>query len=92
VAAGEFREPEEFQPSHAGTGAEGNGRQENRGDAWIDDSAGTIGHLYGMETTPHMFVIDKTARWFTTARLTTNRIPPTTRPRRATTSVKPWMK
>ena len=25
--------------------------------AWIDDSAGTIGHLYGMETTPHMFVI-----------------------------------
>jgi peroxiredoxin len=27
--------------------------------AWIDDSAGTIGHLYGMETTPHMFVIDK---------------------------------
>lgn len=28
-------------------------------DAWIDDSAGTIGHLYGMETTPHMFVIAK---------------------------------
>jgi peroxiredoxin len=27
--------------------------------AWIDDSAGTIGHLYGMQTTPHMFVIDK---------------------------------
>jgi peroxiredoxin len=27
--------------------------------AWIDDSSGTIGHLYGMETTPHMFVIDK---------------------------------
>ena len=27
--------------------------------AWIDDNAGTIGHLYGMETTPHMFVIDK---------------------------------
>jgi peroxiredoxin len=27
--------------------------------AWIDDSAGTIGHLYGMETTPHMFVIAK---------------------------------
>jgi peroxiredoxin len=25
--------------------------------AWIDDNAGTIGHLYGMETTPHMFVI-----------------------------------
>ena len=25
--------------------------------AWIDDSAGTIGHLYEMKTTPHMFVI-----------------------------------
>ena len=28
--------------------------------AWIEDSSGAIGHLYGMETTPHMFVIDKT--------------------------------
>lgn len=28
--------------------------------AWIDDSSGKIGHLYGMKTTPHMFVIDKT--------------------------------
>jgi peroxiredoxin len=27
--------------------------------AWIDDSSGTVGHLYGMQTTPHMFVIDK---------------------------------
>jgi peroxiredoxin len=27
--------------------------------AWIDDSSGTVGHLYGMKTTPHMFVIDK---------------------------------
>jgi peroxiredoxin len=27
--------------------------------AWIDDSSGTIGHLYGMLTTPHMFVINK---------------------------------
>ena len=27
--------------------------------AWVDDSSGTIGHLYGMKTTPHMFVIDK---------------------------------
>jgi peroxiredoxin len=27
--------------------------------AWIDDSAGKIGHLYGMKTTPHVFVIDK---------------------------------
>jgi peroxiredoxin len=28
--------------------------------AWLDDSAGTIGREYGMLTTPHMFVIDKT--------------------------------
>jgi peroxiredoxin len=27
--------------------------------AWIDDSSGKLGHLYGMKTTPHMFVIDK---------------------------------
>jgi peroxiredoxin len=27
--------------------------------AWIDDSSGTIGHLYGMVTTPQMFVIAK---------------------------------
>ena len=27
--------------------------------AWIDDSSGDIGHLYGMKTTPHVFVIDK---------------------------------
>ncbi len=25
--------------------------------AWIDDTSGKIGHLYGMKTTPHMFVI-----------------------------------
>jgi peroxiredoxin len=28
--------------------------------AWIDDSSGTIGHLYGMKTTPHAFVVDQT--------------------------------
>ena len=27
--------------------------------AWIDDSSGVIGHLYGMLTTPHMYVINK---------------------------------
>jgi peroxiredoxin len=27
--------------------------------AWLDDSDGTIGHLYSMKTTPHMFVVDK---------------------------------
>ena len=25
--------------------------------AWIDDTAGTIGHLYDMKTTPHVFVV-----------------------------------
>ena len=33
VAAGEFREPEEFQPSHAGTGPGGNGRGKNGRDS-----------------------------------------------------------
>jgi peroxiredoxin len=28
--------------------------------AWIDDSAGELGHKYGMRTTPQMFVIDAT--------------------------------
>jgi peroxiredoxin len=27
--------------------------------AWLDDSSGQIGKLYGMRTTPHMFVIDQ---------------------------------
>ena len=27
--------------------------------AWLDDSSGAVGHLYGMLTTPHMFVVDK---------------------------------
>jgi peroxiredoxin len=27
--------------------------------AWLDDHTGAIGHLYGMETTPHCFVIGK---------------------------------
>jgi len=26
---------------------------------WIDDSSGAVGHLYGMKTTPDMYVIDK---------------------------------
>ena len=34
--------------------------QKMTANAWIDDSSGAIGHLYGMETTPHMFMIDKT--------------------------------
>ena len=28
--------------------------------AWIDDSSGDIGKAYGLKTTPHMIVIDKT--------------------------------
>jgi peroxiredoxin len=34
-------------------------REKLNATAWIDDSSGTIGRLYGMKTTPHMFVIDK---------------------------------
>jgi len=34
-------------------------RQKINATAWIDDSSGDIGHLYGMKTTPHMFVIAK---------------------------------
>lgn len=26
--------------------------------AWIDDSSGALGRLYGMKTTPHLFVVD----------------------------------
>jgi peroxiredoxin len=33
--------------------------QKMQATAWLDDSAGTIGKLYGMKTTPQMFVIDK---------------------------------
>jgi peroxiredoxin len=31
-------------------------------DEYLLDSAGTIGHLYGAKSTPHMFVIDKTGK------------------------------
>jgi peroxiredoxin len=33
--------------------------QKMQATAWLDDSSGAIGRLYGMKTTPHMFVIDK---------------------------------
>ena len=32
-------------------------KQNIKATAWLDDSTGVIGHLYGMKTTPHMFVI-----------------------------------
>jgi len=35
------------------------GKQNLQATALVDDSSGTIGKLYGMKTTPHMFVIDK---------------------------------
>ena len=28
--------------------------------SWLDDGSGDIGRLYGMQTTPQMFLIDKT--------------------------------
>jgi len=33
--------------------------QKIKATAWLDDSSGEIGKKYGMRTTPHMFVIDK---------------------------------
>jgi peroxiredoxin len=33
--------------------------QKMKATAWIDDSSGALGKLYGMKTTPHMFVINK---------------------------------
>ena len=55
-----FREQEKFQLPHARTGARRNSPTEKiTATAWIDDNSGTIGHLYGMETTPQMFVIAK---------------------------------
>jgi peroxiredoxin len=47
-------------PSHrAAAAARAEFTQQNmKATAWIDDSAGTLGKLYGMKTTPHMFVID----------------------------------
>jgi len=33
--------------------------QKMKATAWLDDSSGAIGKLYGMRTTPQMFVIDK---------------------------------
>ena len=47
-----YRTPEQARKEFA--------EQKMTATAWIDDSSGAIGHLYGMETTPHMFVIDKT--------------------------------
>jgi len=47
-----YRTPEQARKEYAD--------QKMTANAWIEDSSGAIGHLYGMETTPHMFVIDKT--------------------------------
>jgi peroxiredoxin len=33
--------------------------QKLKATAWLDDSSGEIGRLYGMKTTPHMFIINK---------------------------------
>jgi peroxiredoxin len=46
-----YRTPEQARKEYAD--------QKMTATAWIDDNAGTIGHLYGIETTPHMFVIAK---------------------------------
>jgi peroxiredoxin len=37
-------------------------RHEIKASAWIDDSSGKLGRLYGMRTTPHLIVIDQNGR------------------------------
>lgn len=36
--------------------------QSMKATAWIDDNEGSLGKLYGMKTTPHMFVIDASGK------------------------------
>lgn len=47
-------------PSHRSTEAAKKewADQKMKATAWLDDSSGAVGKLYGMKTTPHMFVID----------------------------------
>jgi peroxiredoxin len=54
---------------------------------WLDDSAGTIGHLYDMKTTPHMFVIAADGTLAYQGALDNNRTPEGD-PRKATNYVK----
>ena len=48
-------------PSHRNSEAAKKEIEKNKikATAWIDDSSGKVGKLYGMKTTPHMFVINK---------------------------------
>jgi peroxiredoxin len=48
-------------PSHRDPGAARKewDAEKMKATAWLDDSSGAVGKLYGMRTTPHMFVIDK---------------------------------
>jgi peroxiredoxin len=48
-------------PSHRSPEAATKESEKNKikATAWIDDSSGKVGKLYGMKTTPHMFVISK---------------------------------
>lgn len=45
-----YRSPEAARKEFASLGM--------KATAWLDDSNGKVGKLYGMQTTPHMFVID----------------------------------
>ncbi|HNQ91220.1 MAG TPA: redoxin domain-containing protein [Verrucomicrobiota bacterium] len=51
VGSASYRKPEAARKEFADNGI--------RATAWIDDHAGALGRLYGMKTTPHLFVIDQ---------------------------------
>ena len=59
VAAREFREPKNISHRTPEQARAEMAAEKMDVTAWIDDSSGAIGHLYGMLTTPHMFVINK---------------------------------
>lgn len=49
VKSGSYRKPEKARKEFAA--------QKMKATAWIDDSSGALGKLYGLKTTPHMIVI-----------------------------------
>jgi len=82
VAHRQFRQPQQPQPPHTRPGQKGN-RDKNHATAWIDDSAGAVGHLYDMKTTPDMCVIDKNGVLVYQGAIDNNRIRSMTRAPRA---------
>ncbi len=59
--------------------------------AWLDDHAGTIGHLYDMKTTPHMFVIATDGTLVYDGAIDNRPTPFATRAPQKTMSARRWM-